>query len=111
MQMHACACNGSYQVLTLTLYGQVEGTLIPTLCHILPNILQFSNSGRDRIPTCWGRRGQYRYKWSWPDTEHSYQCALRGRGWQRGQLKEDRFMNESRLITSAHRRQGCPSRP
>jgi hypothetical protein len=50
MQMHACACNSSYQVLTLTLYGQAEGTLVPALCHILPNIFQYSNSGHGLIP-------------------------------------------------------------
>jgi len=111
MQMHACACNSSYQVLTLTLYGQAEGTLVPALCLILPNIFQYSNSGHGLIPTCWGPARAAPLLVAWPATEHSYQCALRGRGWQRGQLKEDRFMNESRLITVAHRPHGCPSRP
>ena len=37
-------------------------------------------------------------------------CA-RGRGWQRGQLKEERFMNCSRRIGVPQRWQGSPSRP
>ena len=35
----------------------------------------------------------------------------RGRGWQRGQLNDERFMNCSRRIGVPHRRHGSPSRP
>ncbi len=38
-------------------------------------------------------------------------CGRRGRGWQRGQVYDDRFMNESRRIADPHRRHGSPARP
>ena len=34
-----------------------------------------------------------------------------GRGWQRGQLNDERFMNASRRIGAPQRWQGRPSRP
>ena len=37
--------------------------------------------------------------------------AFRGRGWQRGQEKDERFMNASRLIGVPHRGHGRPSCP
>ena len=36
---------------------------------------------------------------------------VRGRGWQAGQLKLDRFMNDSRRIGVPHRGQGRSSCP
>src|SRR5271167_3397881 len=63
-------------------------------------------------PTCWGPMAApvlpvaLRRRMS-----TTYQCALRGRGWQRGQLNDDRFMNESRRMGVPHRLHGCPSRP
>ena len=37
--------------------------------------------------------------------------GLRGRGWQRGQLNDERFMNCSRRMGVPQRWHGCPSRP
>ena len=37
--------------------------------------------------------------------------ALRGRGWHRGQVHEERFMNASRWICVPQRGQACPARP
>lgn len=40
-----------------------------------------------------------------------YQCGRRGRGWQRGQEYDDRFMNASRRTGAPQRRHGMPSCP
>ena len=44
-------------------------------------------------------------------TEPHYQCGRRGRGWHRGQLKDERFMNASRRTGEPQRGHGSPSRP
>ena len=41
----------------------------------------------------------------------AHQRARRGRGWQRGQVYDERFMNASRRIGVPHRGQGSPSCP
>ena len=112
MQTHAHACNNSYQVLTLAFSGQVEDNPLPAMCLILPRILQYSNSDGDVAPNMLGTDGSTGATGSPPRRmSTAYQCALRGRGWQRGQLNDDRFMNESRRIGVPHRLHGCPSRP
>lgn len=40
-----------------------------------------------------------------------HQCAFRGRGWHRGQVKDERFMNGSRRIAVPQRGHGSSSRP
>lgn len=48
----------------------------------------------------------------YPDTDQGFSLVTRrGRGWHRGQLYDDRFMNGSRRIGAPHRWQGSPSRP
>jgi hypothetical protein len=111
MQTHAHACNNSYQVLTLAFSGQVEGHPGTSMC--------LSYQGYFSIQTQAG---------TWPHMlgptvapalpvalrlgkSTAYQCALRGRGWQRGQLYDERFMNESRWIGVPHLLHGCPARP
>lgn len=41
----------------------------------------------------------------------SHHRALRGRGWQRGQLNDDRFMNRSRRMVAPQRGHGLPACP
>ena len=41
----------------------------------------------------------------------AHPCASRGRRWQRGQRKDDRFMKCSRTTSAPQRRQGSPVRP
>ena len=106
------ACNNNHQVLTLAFYGQAEGTLGAAMCLILPRILQYSNSDGDVAPNMLGTDDGTGATGSPPRRmSTAYQCALRGRGWQRGQLNAERFMNESRLIGVPHRLHGCPARP
>lgn len=42
-------------------------------------------------------------------TDRTHGWGWRGRGWQRGQVWEERFMKDSRRIAVPHRRQGRPS--
>jgi len=42
---------------------------------------------------------------------HPHHRPFRGRGWQRGQVYEDLFMNGSRRIGAPQRGHGSPSRP
>jgi hypothetical protein len=46
-----------------------------------------------------------------PLSAHGHQRPLRGRGWQRGQLNDERFMNWSRRIGVPQRGQGSCCRP
>ena len=55
MQKHARACNNSYQVLTPAFDGQVEESPVPAMCHILPKILQRSNSDQGTDPQMLGQ--------------------------------------------------------
>ena len=115
-------CVHSFQLLTLALDGQAEKNPVAAICPILPKLRQHSNSGQPvtphvgastsgdatsgpERPAITGRPA------SGPCLNTTYQCALRGRGWQRGQLKDDRFMNESRRIGVPQRPQGRPKRP
>ena len=49
--------------------------------------------------------------WLTPVLDDVTHARRRGRGWQRGQRNDDRFMNGSRRTSVPHRRHGSPARP
>jgi len=95
----------------MTFDGQVEDNLSPVMQVILPKIRPSNKRRNAQNPYIWGPIACLMLPVDPVSGTASYQCALRGRGWQRGQLYAERFMNASRRIGVAHRPHGLPSWP